>query len=700
MKSLRALRLWPVACVVLGTLLLMVAGLFSLAFQFDVEARKREETLADNGMNARIAEIARVVMPYALSNEAVEHLDENFDADWAKTAIGVALEYSGVPTNFVLDAKSRPVFAYEAGDVADVSSYDRYAADAASLVEGVRASERRFAKQAHSAGQFLTEANQATTMARINGRYYLLIASLVQRDRYEAPAQDAFAPILISVVPIDGAFVRDYANRYLLQDLRIETDRSAEDHGRAVLQLTNTREGAIGRMTWKPHTPGASLLAAIGVPFSAVLLIVSVLALYLYHRNMLMANGLIEKQKELTRSLEELTIARDQAEAANVAKSRFLASVSHEIRTPLNGILGMAQSLAGAELEPAEADKIGVIMSSGRILTSILNDVLDLSKIEAGKLEIDPLDGDLRDCIRKMERLFRPQAEGKGLKFSVQYVDPFESRLCFDPVRIHQCVGNLLSNAVKFTQAGEVAMTIETRAGAGEDRIIVVTVRDTGIGMSGETLSRLFSAFTQADSSTTRRFGGTGLGLAITRRLARLMGGDVEASSVEGEGTTFVLTIHARPAAAASEKPVLDIVPVEAPQVRLVGKRVLVVDDNSVNRQIVRLLLAATGAEFVDAANGQEALDALEHKGEFDLMLLDAHMPVMDGRQCIARIRASETWSHLPVIALTAEAMSGDREAFLAIGMDDYVSKPVNKADLMNAVARVLNPDYRRRAVA
>jgi signal transduction histidine kinase/ActR/RegA family two-component response regulator len=385
--------------------------------------------------------------------------------------------------------------------------------------------------------------------------------------------------------------------------------------------------------------------------------------------------------------------AKKQAEAATVAKSNFLASMSHEIRTPLNGVLGMAQSLVNDGLLGDQREKVDVILESGKTLTALLNDVLDLSKIEAGKMEISALDGELAVTFDRLRQLFLSKAVERGLNIDLEIDPGLPTLLHYDPVRVRQCVGNLLSNAIKFTERGNVKMKVSSEeTGKGEWRISVA-ITDTGIGMTEAVRSKLFSTFTQADATITRRFGGTGLGLAITRQLALLMGGDVSVESEPGLGSTFTLTFMAgavdEMAPMASQEPLVPAVS-EAAIKRMRGIKILLVDDNAVNRQVVKLFTAQLSPKFVEAVNGQEALDRL-HDEAFDLVLLDVHMPVMDGKEAIKRIRASkEAWRDLPVIALTADAMSGDREKYLALGMSDYVSKPLDQRELTAKIAGVM----------
>ncbi len=391
----------------------------------------------------------------------------------------------------------------------------------------------------------------------------------------------------------------------------------------------------------------------------------------------------------------ELRAARDAAEASNRSKSEFLANMSHEIRTPLNGVLGMAQALQSDELSLEQSEKVAIILDSGNSLTALLNDVLDLSKIEAGKLEVSAIPGDLVQTMERIRQLFAPQAEEKGLVLSMRFEANLNPRLIYDPLRVRQCVSNLMSNAIKFTPSGQVGVAIAAKPLADGAHLVSIKVTDSGIGMSPRTLDRLFSAFTQADGGIARKFGGSGLGLAISRQLARLMGGDVTVTSVEGKGSTFHLTFRAQEAVASEGANPVSAQPAArlASSSSLRGKRVLLTDDNAVNRQVIRLFLAPQGCDIVEATNGQEALDALD-VARFDIVLLDVHMPVMDGKEAILRLRAAKKdWCNIPVIALTADAMTGDREKYIGLGMTDYVSKPIDQRELVFKMQRALNLD-------
>ena len=396
-----------------------------------------------------------------------------------------------------------------------------------------------------------------------------------------------------------------------------------------------------------------------------------------------------QKRMQLLRTTEELEEKKVAAEAANHAKSAFLAAMSHEIRTPLNGVLGMAQSLQSDGLTEEQAEKVDLILDSGQTLMTLLNDVLDISKIEAGKLEIVPATIDLRYLVSRACKLFQPIAEEKGIGFTFHFDDAVPQYVSCDPVRVRQCLANLISNAIKFTEAGEVSVNVLSEA-AGQDEVkIAVAVRDTGIGMSEKNRAGLFTEFTQAEETTARRFGGTGLGLAIARRLARLMQGDIMVESELGKGSTFHLIFLAPIVRQHAE-----INPgkgdLASSVINLFGKRVLVADDNAINRKVVRMLLKHSEIEITEAENGEAALDCLRVR-HFDLLLLDMHMPVLNGEETVKRLRSGhEAWRRLPVIAITADVMGGDRSYYQAMGMNGLVTKPIARDDLLSEIYRVL----------
>jgi two-component system, sensor histidine kinase len=372
-------------------------------------------------------------------------------------------------------------------------------------------------------------------------------------------------------------------------------------------------------------------------------------------------------------------------EAASRAKSTFLAMMSHELRTPMNGVLGMAHALGTTRMDAHQQDYVRTLIRSGDGLMAILNDILDLSKIEAGRLEIEDGAFDLRDLVERSCELWRQAAQEKGLALVLDVAPDAPRWIKGDALRVRQIVLNLLSNAVKFTAAGEVRVQLKRGADAAG---FVLSVADTGSGISPQVQETLFQPFAQADVSIARRHGGTGLGLSICRQLARLMGGEIALQSSAGQGACFTVALPASEVAAPPAH-----ASAAQPRGLSAGLRVLVVDDNPTNRAVARALLEAVGVDLDLACDGAEALAALRVQ-PFDAVLMDVHMPVMDGIEAVARIRRGEAGDpQRPVIALTADAMAGERERLLNLGFDDYLSKPINPTELIAALARLETAD-------
>ena len=399
-----------------------------------------------------------------------------------------------------------------------------------------------------------------------------------------------------------------------------------------------------------------------------------------------MQNVTARKQAE-----QALIQARDEAEAATRAKSAFLATMSHEIRTPLNGVLGMAQAIAAGPLELAQRERLDVIRQSGETLLAVLNDVLDLSKIEAGRLELEEAEFDVAEVATGAHAAFSAIATQKGLTFDLTITRAAAGHYLGDATRVRQVLNNLISNALKFTEAGRVAVTVDRRRGA-----LTLTVADTGIGMPPTQQAALFQKFAQADASTTRRFGGTGLGLAICRELAELMGGRVDVESAEGVGSTFVATLplprRERPAARPAS-PVAAAAQAQPASVDGMGLRLLAAEDNPVNQLVLKALLSQFGFEAVMVGDGVDAVAAWE-SGHWDVILMDVQMPRMDGPTAVRFIRERELAQgrrRTPIVALTANAMTHQVNEYLAAGMDGFVAKPIEVERLFAALEAALS---------
>jgi len=420
-------------------------------------------------------------------------------------------------------------------------------------------------------------------------------------------------------------------------------------------------------------------------------------------------------------SRQALERARDAAEAANQTKSEFLANMSHEIRTPINGIIGMTGLALGTELNAEQREYLTIVKHSADSLMTIINDILDFSKIESGKLQLEDIGFELGAFVQSTCDIVRHQIEGKGLAFQISMAEGVPAAIMGDPTRVRQVLLNLLSNAQKFTEQGTIRVDIALARDGADRSWLRFSVKDSGVGIAAEKLLHIFDAFTQEDTSTTRRYGGTGLGLSISKRLVELMGGTISAQSVLGHGSTFTFSLPLRVAAAgevhgtASRPPAVaapqrastedallastgaspasaPVVPAQPAATGPAPAHLLLVEDNLTNQKLAVWLLQKQGYTVTVAGNGQQAIDMLqEQPGSFDVVLMDVQMPIMDGLTATRAIREWELGNGLarmPIIAMTANAILGDQEDCLAAGMDDYISKPIAAAELVVKVAK------------
>lgn len=495
------------------------------------------------------------------------------------------------------------------------------------------------------------------------------LATVADMQAFVAQADRAFGEQASE--PLTRGFLQQHWAA--LQALEAEVHRLSLDTSHRVAEQADARSGAVSRQS------------AISL---ATTMFLSVLALAFAIIALRQLAQVRDKRRELEASAARLRQSQRDAEAASAAKSTFLANMSHEIRTPFHGLMGMLSLLRETGLNARQVDYLRTATESADHLLAILNDILDMSQLEAGRLSLSLVPTELRKLLQDIEALMRPQAMAKGLALHIEIDPGLPEHLVLDPTRVKQVLFNLLANAVKFSERGTVLLEVRSQLQAGglADQLVFV-VSDQGPGMDAATLSRLFTRFGQGDSSPSRRHAGAGLGLEISRNLARLMKGDITVRSKPGEGSSFTFTLPLQevppPALAA---------PSASGEPERSGRtlRVLVAEDHPVNRRYLGLILESMGHEARFTTNGQEAVQAAREQS-FDLVLMDLHMPVMDGIAATKAIRAlpQRAAATVPIVALTADAFEHTRERCLVAGMNDFLSKPVNPQKLASSLRRL-----------
>jgi len=682
MTELASLDRWRSPNAVMGlaiaAALIVLAACVALVFYADAAVDHmtdvREARLAHQALAHRETEVAEDVRIVSMWTDGYEHTARRFDPFWVQVNYGHDLQRSRKhDLTVVFDARDRPAYAAKDGDTVRPSLVAAFTAAARPiLVAARRQADARIAANPNVMGFDRQGSAQGTV--RIGRRVYLVAAATVtpephHRDRLLATPP----PVMVSALEIDAEFLSWLGQDYGLKDAYLVTGARPK----LSAPLMSVDGAPVAAVVWRPDRLGHAVVRQAGPQIIGLGLAV-----------MAAAGLLILRVRGLAR---EVMTARDLAEAGGRAKSEFIANMSHEIRTPLNGVLGMAQAMDLHELSPDQRERLRVIRESGSTLLSLLNDVLDLSKLQAGKLEVAEDALDLEALGRQVCANFGGLAAEKGLTLTLEVDAAVRGAWVGDALRIRQVLSNLVANAVKFTAAGSVTLAMEPCGTS-----VGFAVTDTGIGLDEARIPHLFDKFAQADASTTRRYGGTGLGLAICKELVELMGGGIQVASRAGEGSRFAFSLPLARGQAGIETAAPDAAPADPPR-RL---RILAAEDNPTNQLVLRALLEPLQAEVTLAADGHEAVAAYA-AGAFDVVLMDVQMPKMNGVDATREIRAIEAQRGMaptPVLALTANVMHDQLESYLAAGMDGHIAKPLSIASLYAALDSAIGAPKAARA--
>jgi signal transduction histidine kinase/CheY-like chemotaxis protein len=628
---------------------------------------EREISLLANALERKEDRISDDVTSATVWNDAYEHTTRKYDAAWADENFGVYYsQYMRHDETIIVDAADDLIYASKDGEAAPLSAVGTFHAAARPLIAKARAEEARKLAAKPGALSF-DRAGVAKGVFKAGGEIFIGVASTVTpEETFEGPLA-ARSAIVVSAMKVDAEFLRGLETDYNIKDASLTA--APPGHG-AATPLTGLDGRPLGYVAWTPEQPAARVFAdAWGAIAVLGLLVGLALAALIFH---------------IRKLAGRLVLAKEAAETADEAKSAFLANMSHEIRTPLNGVLGMTQVMEADDLSPAQRERVGVIRESGKALLAILNDVLDLSKVEAGKLQLEPTEFYMGELATAVCSTFEGSAAARDLTLACEISPEARGVWVGDALRLRQILSNLVSNAIKFTHAGGVTLRVGHDDGEG----LTFAVKDTGIGIEAGQIPQLFQKFNQADASTTRRYGGTGLGLAISRELVELMGGHLEVTSTPGEGSCFSFRI-VLPRGRSAPLEAAAVEPVEAPDQAL---RILAAEDNPTNQLVLRALLQPFGAEVLVVEDGAAAVEAFD-ASRFDLVLMDIQMPVMNGVEAAVAIRRIETNSgraRTPILALSANVMTHQVEEYRAAGMDGCVAKPIELDKLMAAMDAAL----------
>jgi signal transduction histidine kinase/ActR/RegA family two-component response regulator len=677
-NSSKPLQVWPLTVLAMTAIVLLAVSLVLGARQVDLRVRHHEEFLVRQGIRAEAQQTLNALIGQTVWDEAVVNLDNRLNATWANDQIATYLQQSIGPWNFVLvDSDDKAVWG--SGHTAPLSANDlaefRHRADP--IIAEIRQQEA--ARRAAPGGAVMADnrPQKAIVTSQVemrDGRPYLWIASLVQPDFGKAKPAKAKAAIVIGGNFITPARMDSLAQRYKLQHFRFEPGGGKVGSDEASTTFASYPGATPVTLVWSPERPGADLLQQSLWMICGVVVVLAALAGMMSYSTRRAARSLLENHH---------------------AQAEFLANMSHELRTPLNGVNALSEALAKTALTASQREMADTIHKSGQMLSRLLSDILDLARIDAKGLSLEPEPFLLSGAIKSIADIMAPRAREKGLELQLDLDPATEVWVMGDVVRLAQVLTNLLSNAIKFTEQGHIRLSVRAASEdpAGGWRF---TVQDTGVGFEPSQQEAIFKRFQQADGSVTRRFGGTGLGLAISRELAEMMGGRLTAEGQPGNGAVFMLHMplpetDARPSQVTPH----DVTPDADIAEEHTSTRVLVSEDHPINRLVIETLLSELGMTVLSTENGLEACEAFESQ-EFDLVLMDMQMPVMDGLTAIRRIRRYEIdrgRSPTPIIMITANALPEHRAAGMDAGADIFITKPLSANTFFGAVSALRTPD-------
>ncbi|ADL02508.1 hybrid sensor histidine kinase/response regulator [Brevundimonas subvibrioides] len=677
----RLVRILLLALVAVASVMLLVGGMVAYsASVLDKISARNQVRLTERRVERSLEKLREDATSASVWNEAYE-MTSAADLDWMQVNFGdYFADYMNHEVTLALSGTGDPIFASRGSEPVPPDAEQDFLQAVRPLVDEIRGSAtyRQSERGRASFGLDAVSTREAVVLVGPDP-YFVTVSSVVPEDAAHDHPGNA-DPIVISGRSVRG-FVETLATDLMLSNPRLLPADAR--HGQARLPLHAADGKVVGVIGWTPDRPGAALLVDAVPMLAALVTLLLASVAFGGMRVYRLLRDLAHNEAVLDRTLAE-------AETANAAKSQFLANMSHELRTPLNGIIAMTELLRDHQTDSRGREMAATIISSGHTLEYVVNDILDVAKIEAGLLQFEAAPFDLDDLLKAATQLHGAAAAAKGITLRLTIHDDASGVYRGDRTRVSQVISNLISNAVKFTETGGVQVTARRHG----DRELCLSVSDTGVGFDRATAARLFQRFEQADVSVSRRYGGTGLGLAICASLTEIMGGRVTVRSVPGKGSTFFAHL-ALPRIGNAE--VVASEPAAAcPEGEARSLRVLYADDHAVNRQVVAMILEPLGIDLTLVENGREAVDILTVSA-FDIVLMDVQMPEMDGLTATRLLRTHEATHGLvrtPVISLTANAMPDDVERSLAAGADLHLPKPIRPAQLLEAINRVLAPSH------